>query len=129
VPRGGRRFASACQREPLVVAAFLGGSFAAGTATDTSDIDIYIVTEPAGYDALFACREAFVSEWGEPVTMRDIIDFEGLGFDMVDFVLSDGVHGQLAFGHTGNFLSLHGGPHEVLVDKTGLLDGVVFPLL
>jgi hypothetical protein len=43
--------------------------------------------------------------------------------------MADGVHGEIAYGTTANFLSLHGGPHEVLVDKSDLLTGVTFPLL
>ena len=43
--------------------------------------------------------------------------------------MADGVHGEIAYGTTATFLSLHGGPHEVLVDKAGLLTGVTFPLL
>lgn len=31
--------------------------------------------------------------------------------------MADGVHGEIGYGTTANFLSLHGGPHEVLVDK------------
>ena len=67
--------------------------------------------------------------WGKPTTLRDVWNFEGLGFDMTAFTLADGVHGEVAYGTTANFMALHGGPHEVLVDKTGLLEGVVFPLL
>jgi hypothetical protein len=48
---------------------------------------------------------------------------------MTTFALADGVYGEVAYGTTANFLTLHGGPHEVLVDKTGLLEGVTFPLL
>ena len=62
-------------------------------------------------------------------TLRDVWNFEGLGFDMTAFTLADGVHGEVAYGTTANFMALHGGPHEVLVDKTGLLEGVVFPRL
>ena len=56
-------------------------------------------------------------------------DFEGLGFVLVHFELADGVTGEVAYGHTGNFMAMHGGPYEVFVDRTGLLDGVTFPLL
>jgi hypothetical protein len=45
---------------------------------------------------------------------------------MLHFVLDDGVYGELALGHTENFRVMHGGPHEVLVDKMGLLSGVAF---
>jgi hypothetical protein len=47
----------------------------------------------------------------------------------VHFELDDGVSGEVAFGHTGNFLTLHGGPHEALLDRIGLFDNVSFPLL
>ena len=123
------RFRTSCERNPLVVAAFLGGSYAAGTATDASDIDIYLVTAEDDYQAFFARRQDFMLTWAQPVRLTDVLNFEGLGFDMLDFELDDGVRGQLAVGHTGNFKALHGGPHEVLVDKIGLLAGVTFPRL
>lgn len=63
------------------------------------------------------------------IQLDDIWNFEGLGFDLTAFRMADGVHGEIAYGTTANFLSLHGGPHEVLVDKSDLLTGVTFPLL
>jgi predicted nucleotidyltransferase len=123
------RFQASCERDPLVVAAFLGGSYAAGTATDASDIDIYLVTAEDDLPTFFTRREAFMRTWGDPVRLRDVLNFQGLGFDMLDFELTDGVRGQLAMGHTRNFMALHGGPHQVLTDKIGLLVGVTFPRL
>jgi predicted nucleotidyltransferase len=123
------RFRGACEREPLVAAAFLGGSLAAGTAGEQSDVDVYVVTEEADYAALWDKREEFMRSWGDVVRLTDLPNFEGLGFDMVQFVFADGVRGELAFGHRGNMLTIHGGPYEVLLDRAGLLDGVVFPLL
>jgi hypothetical protein len=111
-----------------VLAAFLGGSLAAGTARPDSDVDLYVVTREEDYETLWEKRSDFVRSWGEPRSLEDVRDFEGLGFDMVVFELVDGVEGELAFGHDRNLLSLHGGPYEVLVDRAGLLDGVVFPL-
>ena len=66
---------------------------------------------------------------GEPELKRDFPNFEGLGFDLVHFELADGVTGEVAFGHTGNFMAMHGGPYEVLADRTGLLEDVTFPML
>jgi hypothetical protein len=66
---------------------------------------------------------------GCPGATAHILNFEGLGFDMLDFELTDGVRGQLAMGHTRNLMALHGGPHKVLADKIGLLVGVTFPRL
>lgn len=122
-------FRVACRDHPLVVAAFLGGSYAAGRARRDSDIDLYLVTRPEDYSTFIADRQRFIRTWGDPTQLEDIWNFEGLGFDMTAFTMADGVHGEIAYGTTANFLNLHGGPHEVLVDKAGLLDGVTFPLL
>ena len=64
-------------------------------------------------------RGSLVESMGNPLRQHDHPNFEGLGFDLVHFELDDGVSGEIAFGHTGNFLSLHGAPHEVLLDRTG----------
>jgi hypothetical protein len=120
------RFRDACQRDQAIVAAFVGGSIAAHTDDEVSDLDLYAVTREPNYDQLFARREAFMRTWARPLLMLDTLNFESLGFDMLHFVLDDGVYGELALGHTGNFRVMHGGPHEVLVDKTGLLTGVSF---
>jgi predicted nucleotidyltransferase len=123
------RFRRSCAGDPLVIAAFLGGSHAAGTARPDSDIDLYVVTRPEDYAAFVERRQEFLLSWSEPTETEDVWDFEGLGFDMTTFALADGVYGEVAYGTTANFLTLHGGPHEVLVDKTGMLEGVTFPLL
>lgn len=122
------RFRAAAAADPLVAAAFLGGSFASRSADEYSDLDLYVVTEPADYDGFFARRGEFVAAWGDPVFIDTSVDFEGFGFDMLHFVLRDGVFGELALGHRGNMLALHGGPYELLVDTAGLLEGVTFPL-
>lgn len=123
------RFRVACMQHSLVVAAFLGGSYAAGRARADSDIDLYLITKPEDYPIFIVGRREFIESWGEPAQVEDVWDFEGLGFDMVTFTLADGVEGELALGTTANFMKLHGGPHQVLVDKVGVLDGVSFRLL
>ena len=122
------RFAEACAADALVVAAFLGGSFAAATDDEFSDLDLYLVTGDDDYDVFFRRREEFVRSWSDPVFLDTTADFEGFGFDMLHFVLACGVYGELAMGRRSNLFTLHGGPHEVLVDKAALLDGVTFPL-
>ena len=119
-------FHEACQRDEFVIAAFVGGSIAAKTADDVSDVDLYAVTLQPDYERFFARRQAFMRTWARPLLLVDTLNFEGLGFDMLHFVLDDGVYGELALGHAGNFRVMHGGPHQVLVDKTGLLNGVTF---
>ncbi len=121
-----RRFRDACQRDPSIVAAFIGGSIAAHTDDDVSDVDLYAVTLEGDYDQFFTRRKAFMYTWARPLLVADTLNFEGLSFDMVHFVLDDGLYGELALGHTGNFRVMHGGPYDVLVDKIGLLSGVTF---
>lgn len=123
------RLRVACERESLVLAAFLGGSFAAGRATERSDVDVYLVAAEERYAELWRRRNDFVEAMGRPELIADHPNFEGFGFDLVHFELSDGVTGEVAYGHTGNFMRMHGGPHQVLVDRSGMLDGVAFPLL
>jgi len=123
------RFRRTCVDHTLVVAAFLGGSYAAGRARADSDFDVYLITEPGDYAAFLEDRVRFMRSWGQPTHLEDVWDFEGLGFDMIVFELGDGVEGELALGTTENFMQMHGGPHDVVVDKTGVLDGVTFPLL
>jgi hypothetical protein len=108
-----------------VVAAFLGGSHVAGTDDEYSDLDLYLVVGDEDYDAFFAERRAFLGHIGEPVFLED---FSGFGFDMVVFIFSGGVEGELALGRASGFDHIHGGSFEVLVDKEGILEGHVFPL-
>ena len=121
-----QRFVAACESDTRVVAAFLGGSFAAGRADEQSDLDIYLITADEAYDDFFARRQAFMRGLGEPVFLEDFNDF---GFDMLIFTFADGVEGELALARESNFAHTHGGPYEVLVDKKGLLAGAFFPLL
>ena len=120
------RFLAACTEDTRVVAAFLGGSYAARTADEYSDLDLYLIVGDQHYDTFFAERRAFLGRLGEAVFFEDFSDF---GFDMVVFIFSDGVEGELALGRASGFDHIHGGPFEVLVDKKGILDRKNFPLL
>jgi hypothetical protein len=90
---------------------------------------VYVVARQEDYEALWADRHEFIRSWGEPVTLEDRPNFEGLGFDLVAFEFADGVEGEVAFAHRGNMLAMHGGPYTPLHDPEGVLSGVVFPLL
>ena len=50
------RFVRACEEDERIVAAFLGGSFATGTADVGSDLDIYLVTSDEEYEGFFGER-------------------------------------------------------------------------
>ncbi|MFV2045445.1 MAG: hypothetical protein ACC700_19710 [Anaerolineales bacterium] len=118
-------FTDACDSDERVVAAFLGGSFAAGSEDDRSDLDLYVLILSEKYTEFFATRRNFFECWRNPVFLEDFNDF---GFDMLVFILSNGVEGELSMAKDDNFLHIHGGPIEVLVDKKGLLDNINFPL-
>jgi predicted nucleotidyltransferase len=119
------RFLAACREDPRVVAAFLGGSHASRTADEYSDLDLYLIVDDQHYGTFFAERRAFLGRLGEPVFFEDFSEF---GFDMVVFIFSSGVEGELTLGRASGFDHIHGGPFEVLVDKEGILEGRVFPL-
>src|SRR5439155_3300431 len=89
------RFARAAESDERVLAAFLGGSFAAGTIDRHSDLDIYAVIDGDAYDQFFGDRDGFVRRWADPVFLDTTPNFIGLGFDMVHFVNRDGVSGEL----------------------------------
>ena len=90
-----RRFVDACAGDPDITAAFLGGSHAAGMADSFSDLDLYVITTDEGYDRFFDRRRELLQRLGHPVFAED---FSGFGFDMLLFILSDGVDGELACG-------------------------------
>jgi predicted nucleotidyltransferase len=118
------RFVAACRADERVLAAFLGGSYARDAADTYSDLDLYVITADGTYTDFFAERVVFVRQLGEPVFLED---FDEYGFDLLLFIFSDGTEGELALGREGGFQHIHGGPHVVLLDKTGILAGTAFP--
>jgi hypothetical protein len=115
------RFVSICQADERVVAAFLAGSHAAGTADEHSDLDLGVITTDAAYDAFLAGHAAFVRRLGEPLFLEHF-DLPHNAF----FILADGTEGELATGRVSAFAHIHTGPYHVLLDKQGVLDGAVF---
>jgi predicted nucleotidyltransferase len=118
-------FTDACAGDERVVAAFLGGSLAAGSDDDRSDLDLYVLILSEKYTEFFAARRNFFERWGNPVFLEDFNDF---GFDMLVFILSNGVEGELSMAKDEDFLHIHGGRYKVLVDKKELLENTEFPL-
>jgi predicted nucleotidyltransferase len=115
------RFVAACQADARVVAAFLGGSYARGTADIYSDLDLCLITSDAAYEEFFASREAFLRQLGQPVFLEDF----GLPNNAF-FIFSDDTEGELWFGSESHLDHIHSGPYRVLLDKKGILAGAVF---
>jgi hypothetical protein len=84
-----------------------------------------LITADEQYDSFFAERIAFMSQLGAPVFLED---YAGFGFDMILFILQGGAKGEVGLAKASRFMHIHEGPYRVLVDKTGLLDGVTFPI-
>src|SRR5438309_7025399 len=102
-------FHEACQRDEFVIAAFVGGSIAAKTADDGSDVDLYAVTLQPDYERFFTRRQAFMRTWARPLVLVDTLNFEGLGLDLLHFVLDDGVYVELSLCHAGKYRVTHVG--------------------
>ena len=117
-------FAERCRQHERVVAAFVGGSLATGSADGYSDLDLYLITNSEGYGAFFDKREEFFRAWATPVFLEDFNEF---GFDMLIVILEDGVQGELALAPAEDFSEIHVGAYRVLVDKGRVLEGVDFP--
>lgn len=117
------RFLAACQTDDRVMAAFLGGSYASGTADVHSDLDLYLITTDEAYAEYLAERETLVRQLGEPLFLE-----EWGNPNCYFFILADGTEGELWIGQQSHFQQIHGGAHTVLLDKEGILTDVDFPL-
>ncbi len=115
------RFVAACQADDRVVAAFLCGSYAKGTADAYSDLDLGLITTDAAYEAFFADRETFLRQLGEPVFL-EVFGLPNIAF----FIFSDDTEGELWFGSQSHLDHIHSGPYRVLLDKQRVLVGAVF---
>lgn len=116
------RFIDACAADDRIVAAFLTGSQATGTADAYSDLDLGVITTDAAFADVIADRRAIVSQLGEPL----FLDHFGRDWN-VFFILADGTEGEIFFGREGALEEVDVGPFESLLDEHGILAGVAFP--
>ncbi len=99
------RFVAACRADERIVAAFLVGSYAGGTADAHSDLDLYLIIADEAYDDFVAGRAAFGRTLGEPAFLQD--------FDVPSCVLMifpDGVEVDIALGRESDVGHIFGGP-------------------
>ncbi|HEV2072993.1 MAG TPA: aminoglycoside 6-adenylyltransferase [Thermomicrobiales bacterium] len=119
------RFTTACQDDARIQAAFLGGSHGAGTADAYSDLDLYLFIADESYEDFFADRANFLRRLGEPVFQED---FNGFGFDLMAFILANGVDGELVLERSSRADNIQNGPFVPVVDRGGLLQERDFPI-
>ena len=116
------RFIDACAADDRIVAAFLAGSHATGTADAYSDLDLGVITTDEAYADVIADRRALIGRLGEPL----FLDHFGREWN-VFFILADGTEGEIFFGREGALEEIDVGPFEPLLDERGILAGAEFP--
>ena len=118
-------FRAAAEADQRIAAAFVGGSRGAGSADEHADIDLYLILRDDAYDDFFAERRAFMAQLGNPAFLED---FNGFGFDMLLFIYSNAVEGELVLARETGFEEMPSGPFLALVDRQGILPpGGAFP--
>jgi hypothetical protein len=115
------RFAQACEADGRIVAAFLAGSRASGTADEHSDIDLCVVSDAGQRDGVWADREALVRQLGEPLQLEDF-DGDRTAF----FILADGTDGELTVTDAAHLPEASIGPYRAVLDRDGILADVRF---
>jgi hypothetical protein len=115
------RFADACSADDRIVAGFLYGSHAAGTADVHSDVDLVAVAADGHRDAVWDDREMLIRRLGDPLQIET---FDG--DDTVFFILAGGTDGELTVTDTRGLPQSSRGPHRAVHDPDGTLTGVVF---
>jgi predicted nucleotidyltransferase len=117
------RLVESCTSDERVAAAFLGGARARGEDDEFSDIDVSVIVADDAYTEVTAGRDAFVRRFGEPLFLEDF------GNEHLTFVIfADGTDLELHLLRKSDLRSILSGPHRVLLDKEGILEGMEFPL-
>lgn len=102
-----------------VAALFLGGSHAGGTADRFSDLDLYLITTDDGFEHFLDERRDLMESLGKTVFLEEHSEF---GFQMMLFILANGVRGEMAIAPSRDLDDVHSGPFEVLLDRTGIME-------
>ncbi len=110
------RFVTACQSDQRILAAFLGGSFARGTADQFSDLDLRLITSEEDFNEFCAQKFSFIQQLGQPEFIED--------FDIPHFVFlifADGSEVELGISHLNHSHKIYSEPFKVLLDKQNQL--------
>jgi predicted nucleotidyltransferase len=119
-----RSFAAACARDDRIVAAFVGGSVARGTADAHSDLDLCVVTADDRFHDVYDDRGAIVGALGTPLFIEDWAGETPEVF----VILDDGSELEMFFIREGELLGARVGPIVPLLDRRDLLVGVDLPI-
>ena len=111
------RFTTLCADDERIVAAFLSGSYAAGTADKYSDVDLLLVAADDAYERLFEDRWKLLGKLGELVLAED---FDGFGRDMLLYLYRDGTDGEVDLHRRSTLSWVDPAALVTLVDKDGV---------
>lgn len=116
------RFIAACQADDRIVAAALGGSYAEGKTDQYSDLDLFFITTDEAYENFITTRERFIRLLGEPLF------YEGFGQpNGYNIIYSNGAEAEVYFYPESKLQGINWGFIRILLDKKGILTGVIFP--
>ena len=90
------RFIDACAADDRIVAAFLAGSHATGTADAHSDLDLGVISTDETFADVIADQRALISRLGEPL----FLDHFGRAWN-VFFILPTGPRERSSSGTRG----------------------------
>jgi predicted nucleotidyltransferase len=115
------RFVAACHKDERLIAAFLTGSYARGTADAYSDLDFCLITRSDAYQDFITEKKDFIRQLGKPLFLEDFNHP-----DMLFSIFSNDVECELAICSQDRLNRLYSLPYRVLVDKKGLFPEVLF---
>jgi hypothetical protein len=117
------RFIAACQADERILAAFIGGSNAGEVVDRYSDLDLFFITTEAAYADFLAEKESFIRLLGDPLFLEDF----GVPHGYLT-IYANGTEADIFFYRENHYEEAYGGAITVLLDKKGILAGVVFPV-
>jgi predicted nucleotidyltransferase len=120
-----RSFAAECARDERIVAAFVGGSVARGTADPHSDLDLCVVTTDDRFNDVYEDRRSIVAALGTPLFLED---WQGETPE-VFVILDDGSELEMFFVREGELPHAAVGPIVPLLDRRGLLVSIDLPAM
>jgi predicted nucleotidyltransferase len=118
------RFAAACTDDDRIVAAFVGGSVARGTADDHSDLDLCLVVGDDHFDEVFAERSSIVGALGRPL----FLEVWGDEHPEVFAILDEGPVVEMFFVRQSDLPTAEVGTIMPLIDRHGVLAAAELPV-
>jgi predicted nucleotidyltransferase len=117
------RLVKLCSNDERIVAAFLGGSRARDEADAYSDVDVTLIVADDVYAEVVAKKDVLLGGLGEPLFIEQF-----MAENPTFVIFADGVELELHVFRVADLSSIRSGPHRVLLDKQGVLEGMEFPL-